>query len=86
MPSIPFLPDPLVLDEGGNNVPITTPEQWKIQKEWMKGQLSYYITGTIPPPPDNLQSNILNDKRERKMSLSEQLSCLSARIIKLNST
>lgn len=64
MPSIPFLPDPLVLDEGGKNVPITTPEQWKIQKEWMKEQLSYYITGTMPPPPDNLQSNILNEKKE----------------------
>lgn len=64
MPSIPFLPDPLVMDEGKNNMPITTPAQWKVQREWMKEQLSYYITGTIPPPPNNLQSNILSEKKE----------------------
>ena len=29
MPSIPFLPDPLVLDEGGQNIPVKTTEQWR---------------------------------------------------------
>lgn len=61
MPSIPFLPDPLIMDEGGENIPITTQEQWRVQKEWMKEQLAYYIAGTTPPPPDNLQVNLLNE-------------------------
>jgi hypothetical protein len=29
MPSIPFLPDPLIEDEGGKNIPITSAAQWK---------------------------------------------------------
>ena len=55
MPSIPFLPDPLVLDEGGKNIPVKTMAQWKEKREWMRKQLEYYITGTYPPKPENLQ-------------------------------
>lgn len=64
MPSIPFLPDPLVLDEGGKNIPVKTMAQWKEKREWMKSQLEYYITGTYPPKPDNLQVKILNEKKD----------------------
>ena len=69
MPSIPFLPDPLVMDEGKSNIPITTQEQWEQQREWMKEQLSYYITGTVPPPPDNMQSNILSETKEGDVTI-----------------
>jgi cephalosporin-C deacetylase-like acetyl esterase len=63
MPSIPFLPDPLVLDEGGKNIPITTMAQWKEKREWMKRQLEYYITGTYPPEPGDLKVKILSEKK-----------------------
>ena len=43
MPSIPFLPDPLVLDEGRKNIPIKSMEQWKEKREWMRKELEYYI-------------------------------------------
>ena len=66
MPSIPFLPDPLMLDEGGKNIPVTTMDQWKEKREWMRNQLEYYITGTYPPKPDNLKSKILNEKKDGK--------------------
>ena len=52
MPSIPFLPDPLMLDEGERNVPVTNMDQWKEKRAWMKRQLERYITGTYPPAPD----------------------------------
>jgi cephalosporin-C deacetylase-like acetyl esterase len=64
MPSIPFLPDPLVLDEGGKNIPVKTMAQWKEKREWMRKQLEYYITGTYPPQPENLQSRILSEKKD----------------------
>ena len=64
MPSIPFLPDPLVMDEGGENIPVTTKAQWKEKREWMKMQLEYYITGTYPPKPDNLVAEILDERKE----------------------
>lgn len=63
LPSIPFLPDPLIIDEGGKNIPVKTKEQWEAKREWMKRSLEYYITGTCPPAPDNLQYEILNESR-----------------------
>jgi len=64
MPSIPFLPDPLILDEGGKNIPVKTKAQWKKKRELMKEQLEYYITGTYPPKPENLKSAVLNEKKD----------------------
>ena len=54
LPSIPFLPNPLVLDEGGNNELVTSMSQWHEKRKWMKSQLEYYITGSYPPKPDNV--------------------------------
>ena len=67
MTSIPFLPDPLLIDEGGKNIPVKTMAQWKEKRVWMKKQLEYYITGTFPPPPDNLKAEILSEKKEGQM-------------------
>ena len=64
MPSIPFLPDPLIIDEGKSNVPVKTMEQWKEKRKWMKDQLEYYITGTYPPSPDNLQVKTISEKKD----------------------
>jgi cephalosporin-C deacetylase-like acetyl esterase len=69
MPSIPFLPDPLILDEGGKNIPITSMAQWQEKRRWMKEQLEYYITGTYPPPPNKLQANILSEKKDGQTTL-----------------
>jgi dienelactone hydrolase len=69
MPSLPFLPNPLVIDEGGKNIPVETPEQWQEKREWMKEQLQYYITGAFPPAPDNLKVEILNEKMDGKVRL-----------------
>ncbi|MEX2231957.1 MAG: alpha/beta fold hydrolase [Cyclobacteriaceae bacterium] len=64
IPSIPFLPDPLVLDEGRTNIPVKTMDQWKEKRAWMKDQLECYITGTYPPKPENLEVKILNEKQD----------------------
>jgi len=69
MPSLPFLPNPLVIDEGGKNIPVETPEQWQEKREWMKEQLQYYITGTFPTAPDNLKVEILNEKMDGEVRL-----------------
>jgi dienelactone hydrolase len=69
MPSIPFLPDPLVLDEGTKNVPVTTPEQWKEKRAWMKGQLEYYITGTRPPEPESVKATVLGERKDGETTL-----------------
>ena len=66
MPSIPFLPDPLVIDEGGKNIPVKTMAQWKEKRKWMKDQLEYYITGTYPPKPENLEVKTLSHRIKGK--------------------
>jgi cephalosporin-C deacetylase-like acetyl esterase len=64
MPSIPFLPDPLIEDEGGKNILITSAAQWKEKRQWMKEQLQYYITGTYPKASGDFKVKILSEKTE----------------------
>ncbi|MEF8846052.1 MAG: alpha/beta fold hydrolase [Bacteroidales bacterium] len=73
MPSLPFLPDPLILDEGGKNIPVETIEQWHRKREQMKKQTQQWITGTVPPPPDNLQIKVLEEKMKGKLREREVL-------------
>ncbi len=46
-PSIPLLPDPLVLDEGKSNIPVTTMSQWREKRDWMQNEIQHWITGTF---------------------------------------
>ncbi|WP_331079604.1 acetylxylan esterase [Daejeonella sp.] len=69
MPSIPFLPDPLIEDEGGKNIPVTTAVQWKEKRRWMKEQLEYYITGTYPQSPMDFNVKVLSEKKEGSTTL-----------------
>lgn len=69
MPSLPFLPNPLVLDEGGKNIPVRTGGQWEEKREWMKKQLMHYVTGSFPPAPDNLQVKVWGERMDGKTCL-----------------
>ncbi|MDD4109720.1 MAG: alpha/beta fold hydrolase [Prolixibacteraceae bacterium] len=64
MPSIPFLPDPLVIDEGGKNIPVKMMSQWNEKREWMREQLQRYVSGTFPPAPRNLEVTILSEEQD----------------------
>jgi hypothetical protein len=63
MPSLPFLPDPLIIDEGGKNIKVETMEQWQIKREQIKELAQYWITGKVPPPPENMKIEILGEKK-----------------------
>lgn len=69
MPSIPFLPDPLILDEGGKNIPVTSSAQWEEKRRWMKEQLEYYITGTYPVSPGGFKVKVLSENKEGSITL-----------------
>jgi dienelactone hydrolase len=56
MPSIPELPDPLLLQENGKTTPITTPEQWLRRRPWIRSQFERWVFGRMPPPPGNLRA------------------------------
>jgi dienelactone hydrolase len=60
LPPAAMLPDPLMRD----GVPVTTPEQWRGQKAWIRGQVERWIFGRMPPAPDNLRSTVTSSRRE----------------------
>jgi len=64
MPSIPFLPNPLILQEGTANIPIRSSEQWDQKKDWIKKEVQHWLTGTFPEAPKNLSSTILAEHFE----------------------
>lgn len=61
LPSIPFLPDPLVLDEGGKNIPVKTAAQWQQKKHWISNQYQYWVSGSVPPAPKTFLVKVLSD-------------------------
>lgn len=63
-PSIPFLPDPLIIDEGGRNIPVKTIEQWEEKKTWIRDQYQRWISGYAPPAPRSIEVKILKEEVE----------------------
>ncbi|MEX2574147.1 MAG: alpha/beta fold hydrolase [Balneolaceae bacterium] len=68
MPSLPFLPDPLILDEGRENIPVKTIDQWMEKRRWIKEQVQHWITGTVPPPPGNVTAELLEERSKGELT------------------
>ncbi len=64
MRSMPFLPEPLVINKGGQDIPIKTKEQWQEKREWIKKEFQHWVSGTVPPAPKSFESKILSDRTE----------------------
>jgi dienelactone hydrolase len=71
LPSVPDLPDPLVLREDGRAVPVTTPALWTRQKAALRAQVEHWIFGRMPPAPDNLQATVTATHREGGATVRE---------------
>jgi len=71
MPSNAELPDPLVIEENGREIPITTIEQLNRKREFMKEQLQHWIYGRMPPPPGNVRGKILKAVRDGKTTIQD---------------
>lgn len=69
MPSIPFLPDPLIQDINGKSTPIKTLAEWRRKRVLIGDQIKYYMSGSFPEQPDNLKSTILNEKTDGQVLL-----------------
>lgn len=69
MPSMPFLPDPLILDEGGKNIPIKTVEQWQQKRKWIEQQAKHWLTGTYPAGPNNLEVKVLSETKDGDITI-----------------
>ena len=69
LPSLPFLPNPLLINEGGNNIPIANINQWQEKRQWIKEQYQHWICGTFPPPPAKVFAKIISEKKEGSILL-----------------
>ena len=71
MPSVPELPDPLVLRENGRAVPITTPALWTRQRKALRDQVEHWLFGVMPPAPNNVRATITATHREGSATVRE---------------
>lgn len=69
LPSIPLLPDPLIIDEGGKNIPVKSLSQWNEQRKNIKKQVKHILSGTFPAPPENLQVKMLRESLENEVKI-----------------
>ena len=64
-----MLPEPLTQVRNGKTVPVTTFEEWKEKREWIKSEYLEWISGHAPPAPKDFKVEILSDAVERKTRL-----------------
>lgn len=69
LPSVPFLPEPLILDEGGKNIPVKTAAQWQQKRTEITERYQYWVSGSVPPPPKNLQVKVLSETVENNVKI-----------------
>lgn len=64
LPSMPFLPDPLMLYKNGKEYPVRNKKDWDEKRTWIKSQYAYWVSGVAPPAPKEHQVKILSDRTE----------------------
>ena len=69
LPSIPFLPDPLIADEGRGNIPITSLDEWNRQRAYFTEQVKHLFSGTFPAAPKDLKSSVLEERTENGVKI-----------------
>ena len=73
LPTLMDLPDPLLRDDKGKQVRITTKEQWERKRSFLKQMFQHYVTGRFPPPPGNLQATILRETKDGEITIRDVL-------------
>lgn len=63
MPSVPELPDPL---EG-----VKTRADWPARRAWIREQFERWVTGRMPPKPDNLRAVVTATRKEGEVTVRE---------------
>ena len=71
LPSIAALPDPLAFQGVAPATAITSPQQWRRQRTWIRSQFEHWIYGKMPPTPDNLRAVVTATRREGRVTVRE---------------
>jgi dienelactone hydrolase len=73
LPSIPNLPDPLMIEKNGRIYPIKKKEQWMVQRRNLLKLIQFYTAGTVPPPPRNLSTKEVKTTKEDDVTIKNVL-------------
>jgi pimeloyl-ACP methyl ester carboxylesterase len=68
MPSMAFLPDPLLTDRGTK---ITSLAQWKERKTSLRKQFQQWWFGTFPPAPGNVRGIVTAERKEGDVTVQD---------------
>lgn len=71
LPSCADLPDPLLTEVDGKTVRIADVEQWRARRQELRKLLQHWIVGSIPPPPDNLAVEVLEEHVNRGVTIRQ---------------
>jgi len=71
MPSVAGLPDPLLLQEASGQTRITSVEQWRRQREWIRAEFERWVYGKMPLPPGNLREVVTGTRTEGRMTVRQ---------------
>ncbi len=71
LPSCPDLPDPLVRTAGGKEIRVTKAAEWPARRRELLSLFHTWMLGTIPPPPDNLHAEVLDEHMERGAAIRQ---------------
>lgn len=69
MPSIPELPDPMMMRENGRMRTVRTAGDWEIQKKWLRAQIEQWMFGHMPPAPNNLRAVVTGTEKEGSVTI-----------------
>ena len=64
MPSMADPPDPLLREQDGKQVRITSTEAWPARRDELKALLHRWVIGSVPLPPDNIEATVLAERDE----------------------
>lgn len=62
LPSVPFLPDPLL--SGTTGKCIQTAADWSQERNRIRREFQHWISGTVPPAPASVKARMLSDRYE----------------------
>jgi len=71
LPSVPGLPDPLLMDDGGKQVTVKTPQQWLARRQRLLRMFERYVIGTYPPSPGNVRGELLSTREEEGATVQD---------------
>ncbi|HUW63074.1 MAG TPA: alpha/beta fold hydrolase [Candidatus Bathyarchaeia archaeon] len=64
IPSRAILPGPLDAGRFGSDTPVADPAQWPARRAQIMESLHQWILGSVPPPPDNLTAEVVDEHEE----------------------